>query len=202
MPLALCARSPRISRFVAAQEGEGVNTCDYPLEFDEKAVWAGLDNYAPAVAQLIQRFFFADEISLAIRNTIVQQRVGIVAAVCKWLQAAENMPVWESWLPPSRFWVQCELGEIVSDGRECIPCPGWARFTAVTPVSACVTRLCNCAAGAFSKDVYSTNCTECPRGRLAAPRVTQSTRDASPDYRFADCRLVPAWRRADKLHKL
>jgi hypothetical protein len=131
MPLALCARSPLSSRFVAAQEGEGVNTCDYPLEFDEKAVWAGLDNYAPAVAQLIQRFFLIDEISLAIRNTIVEQRVGVVAAVCKWLQAAENIPVWESWLPPSRYWVQCELGEIVSDGKACIPCPGWARFASI-----------------------------------------------------------------------
>ena len=49
---------------------EGVHTCDFPLVFLEKAMWAGLSEYAPPVAQLMQRFFLEESLNLEIEGML------------------------------------------------------------------------------------------------------------------------------------
>jgi hypothetical protein len=128
---------------------EGVHTCDYPQLFSEKAVWVGLPEYAPPVAQLMQRFFMETKISLAIKSLIERKKLGVVSAVCEWLADEQNKPTWSAWLPPERYWVQCELGykTIVAEGKlpTCEPCP----------------------VGTFSKEPYGTACKACEPGFFA-----------------------------------
>jgi hypothetical protein len=124
-------------------------TCDYPQLFYEKLVWSGLTEYAPPVAQLMQRFFMESKVQLAIEAAMKQRTLGIVSAVCEWLQSEENVPTWSAWLPPQRYWVQCEVGykTIVQAGKlpTCEPCPK----------------------GSYSKEPYGTSCTACEPGFFA-----------------------------------
>ena len=122
--------------------GEGVNTCDFPPVLLEKAMWAGLSVYAPPVAQLMQRFFLEERVTVAIEAMMESEKLGVVSAVCTWMRAEENRPVWEAWLPPARYWVECELGEIVVDGKSCKACPP----------------------GTFSSENYATECLQCSPG--------------------------------------
>jgi hypothetical protein len=130
-------------RILTLQEaGEGVNTCDFPQVFLEKAMWAGLSEYAPPVADLMKRFVLEEKMILEIEELMDKRKLGVVSAVCKWMK--ENQPVWEAWLPPSRYWVECELGEIVV-GKSCQKCP----------------------AGTFSNEQYATECIACAPGDAA-----------------------------------
>lgn len=124
------------------EAGEGVNTCDFPLVFLEKAMWAGLSDYARPVADLMKRFVLEEKVILEIEELMDKGKLGVVSAVCKWMK--ENQPVWEAWLPPSRYWVECELGEIVV-GKSCQKCP----------------------AGTFSNEHYATECVACAPGDAA-----------------------------------
>ena len=124
------------------EAGEGVNTCDFPTVFLEKAMSAKLSEEAPPVAQLMQRFFLEEKTVLEIEAMMLKDKLGIVSAVCKWMK--ENQPVWEAWLPSSRYWVECELGEIVV-GKSCQKCP----------------------AGTFSNEQYATECVACAPGDAA-----------------------------------
>jgi hypothetical protein len=119
-----------------------VNTCDFPLIFLENAISAKLSEYAPPVAQLMQRFFLDEKITLAIEGMMEKEKLGVVSAVCKWMKAPENVPIWEAWLPPRRFWVECELGEIVTEAGACAACPP----------------------GFHSKEPYATECVACKPG--------------------------------------
>ncbi len=123
-----------------------MNTCDFPLVFLEKAMWAGLSEYAPPVAQLMQRFFLEEEVTLEIEGMMEKEKLGVVSAVCKWMKADENRPVWEAWLPPENYRVECELGEIVV-GQRCEPCPE----------------------GMFSNKKYATQCLHCEPGDALCP---------------------------------
>lgn len=140
--------SPQISasvrcRLSAVQDGSGTNTCDYPFVFLEKATWAGLAEYAPPVALLMQRFFLEEKTILAIKNSMETERLGVVAAVCNWLRSEKNLKTWQSWLPPSRYWTQCELGEILNlNSSECLKCPP----------------------GYYSQEPYATECHACKPG--------------------------------------
>jgi hypothetical protein len=124
-------------------------TCDYDQFFSEKAVWSGLIEYAPPVAQLMQYLRLEAKITLAIKDSMERNKLGVVSAVCEWLKNNENEPTWSAWLPPQRYWVQCELGykTIVEEGKlpTCEPCP----------------------AGSFSKEPYGTACTVCEPGFFA-----------------------------------
>ena len=119
-----------------------MNTCDFPLVFLEKAMSAKLTEYAPPVAQLLQRFFLEEKVTLAIEGMMEKEKLGVVSAVCKWMKAPENIPIWEAWLPPRRFWVECELGEIVTEAGACAACPP----------------------GFHSKEPYATECVACKPG--------------------------------------
>ena len=119
-----------------------MNTCDFPLVFLEKAMSAKLSEYAPPVAQLMQRFFLDEKVTLAIEGMMEKEKLGVVSAVCKWMKAPENVPIWEAWLPPRRFWVECELGEIVTEAGACAACPP----------------------GFHSKEPYATECVACKPG--------------------------------------
>ena len=121
-----------------------MNTCDFPLVFLEKATSAGLSEYAPPVAQLMQRFFLDEKVTLEIEGRMEMDKLGVVGAVCTWMKAPENIPIWEAWLPPRRFWVECELGEIVTEAGACAAC---------TP-------------GFHSKEPYATECVACKPGSL------------------------------------
>ncbi len=121
-----------------------MNTCDFPLVFLEKAMSAKLSEYAPPVAQLMQRFFLDEKVTLAIEGMMEKEKLGVVSAVCKWMKAPENIPIWEAWLPPRRFWVECELGEIVTEAGACAACPP----------------------GFHSKEPYATECVACKPGSL------------------------------------
>ena len=147
------------------EAGEGVNTCDFPLVFLEKAMSAKLSEEAPPVAQLMQRFFLEEKTVLEIEAMMQKDKLGIVSAVCKWMKADENQPVWQAWLPPPRFWVECELGEIV-DGKSCKPCPE----------------------GSYSNEAYATECKPCQPGSALHPacvagKKPQSFRCAVVDMR-------------------
>jgi hypothetical protein len=122
---------------------EGVHTCDFPLVFLEKAMWAGLSEYAPPVAQLMQRFFLEESVTLEIEGMMEKEKLGVVSAACKWMKTIKNQPVWEAWLPPSQYRVECELGEVVV-GESCKPCPH----------------------GTFSNDNYGTKCLQCAAGDM------------------------------------
>ena len=124
------------------EAGEGVNTCDFPQVFLEKAMSAKLSEDAPPVAQLVQRFLLEEKSVLEIEAMMQKEKLSIVNVVCKWMK--ENQPVWEAWLPPSRYRVECELGEIVV-GKGCQKCP----------------------AGTFSKGQYATKCVPCAPGDAA-----------------------------------
>ena len=126
---------------ILQEAGEGVNTCDFPLVVLEKAMWAGLSEYAPPVADLMKRFFLEEAVILEIEAIMEKEKLGVVSAVCSWMKAEENRRVWEAWLPPSRYWVECELGEIVV-GTSCKPCPH----------------------GTFSNEKYGTVCWKCAPG--------------------------------------
>ena len=123
-----------------------MHTCDFPLVFMEKAMWAGLNEYAPPVAQLMQRFFLEEKVTLEIQRMMETEKLSVVSAVCKWLKGKENRPVWEAWLPPARYRVECELGEkILGGSRTCA----------------------KCAAGTYSNERYATDCVACKAGRSA-----------------------------------
>ncbi len=134
--------SPAMRILTLQEAGEGVNTCDFPQVFLEKAMWAGLSEYAPPVADLMKRFVLEEKVILEIEELMDKGKLGVVSAVCKWMK--ENQPVWEAWLPPSRYWVECELGEIVV-GKSCQKCP----------------------AGTFSNEQYATECVACAPGDAA-----------------------------------
>ena len=125
------------------QDDEGNNTCDYPFVFLQKAVWAGLAEYAPPVAMVMQRFFLEESTALAITKSMETERLGVVAAVCKWLRSPQNIATWEAWLPPQRYWIQCELGQRLD-----------------LNTSACI----ECLPGFFAQDQYSTQCFGCNPG--------------------------------------
>ena len=120
-----------------------MNTCDFPLVVLEKAMWAGLSEYAPPVADLMKRFFLEEAVILEIVAIMEKEKLGVVSAVCSWMKAEENRPVWEAWLPPARYRVECELGEIVVDGKSCKACPP----------------------GMFSSENYATECLQCAPGK-------------------------------------
>ncbi len=124
------------------EAGEGVNTCDFPTVFLEKAMSAKLSEEAPPVAQLMQRFFLEEKTVLEIEAMMQKDKLGIVSVVCKWMK--ENQPVWKAWLPPSRYWAECELGEIIV-GKGCQKCP----------------------AGTFSNEQFATACVACAPGDAA-----------------------------------
>ena len=119
-----------------------MHTCDFPLVFLEKAMSAGLSEYAPPVAQLMQRFFLEEKVTLEIEGMMEMEKLGVVGAVCNWMKAPENIPIWEAWLPPRRFWVECELGEMVTEAGACVAC----------------------SPGFHSKEPYATECVECKPG--------------------------------------
>jgi hypothetical protein len=113
-------------------------------------MWVDLPEYAPPVAQLMQRFFLEAKIKLAILDTIERKKLGVVSAVCDWLKDPANEPTWSAWLPPQRYWVQCDLGYktiTFDDGRlpACEPCP----------------------VGTYSKEPYGTSCNACEPGYFA-----------------------------------
>jgi hypothetical protein len=108
-PSALRRRARQRLEFGGRQLVVEQATCDYPQIFYEKLVWSGLTEYAPPVAQLMQRFFMESKLQLAIEAAMKQRTLGIVSAVCEWLQSEENVPTWSAWLPPHRYWVQCEV---------------------------------------------------------------------------------------------
>ncbi len=135
------------------QNPEGVNTCDFPLVFLAKAMRSGLSEYSPPVAQLLQRLFLEEKVSLEIEGMMESEKLGVVSAVCKWMKTEKNRPVWEAWLPPSQYRVECELGEIV-DGKKCTPC---------TP-------------GTFSGETYATKCLPCAAGYTRPPAIVRTQR--------------------------
>ena len=77
------------------------------------------------------------------RTRELREKLGVVSAVCKWMKTIKNQPVWEAWLPPSQYRVECELGEVVV-GESCKPCPH----------------------GTFSNDNYGTKCLQCAAGDM------------------------------------
>ena len=153
-----------------------MHTCDFPLVFLEKAMSAGLSEFAPPVALLMQRFFLEEKVTLEIEGMMEMEKLGVVSAVCNWMKAPENIPIWEAWLPPRRFWVECELGEIVSEAGACAACPP----------------------GFHSKEPYATECVACKPGspyccdKAAARRSRRSAKWQGTSRRKRDGRTASA----------
>ena len=126
-----------------------MNTCDFPPVSLEKAMWAKLSEDEPSVAMLMQRFFLEERVTKEIERMMENEKLGIVSAVCKWMKAEGTRPVWEAWLPPERYRVECELGQIVV-GKSCSACPP----------------------GTFSSKLYATECSPCTPGETLCSSVT------------------------------